>query len=78
MYELNGLMVETYIYTSSTADDNEVYVPKTIGNINRLCRFGCTNTEIENLNVSDGLIEVYPLMRDKGYKFKPEKGFYRS
>ena len=73
----NVLEIDSYIYTEDMALENEVYVKKTVKNINVLQKtYGLTNADIRKLDVVDGCIEVYGLLYPRGFSFSPEIGFY--
>ncbi len=73
----NILEIDTYIFSSPDSPDNEVYVKRTIKNINALQKtYGITNNDIRKMEQIDGCLEVYKLLYAKGFSFKPEIGFY--
>lgn len=57
---------------------NYVMVEKNKENIEELIRMGCSRDEVESLDVEeDNLIDVYSLLKSKGYQFSPQKGFQK-
>lgn len=57
---------------------NYVMVEKNKENMDILIHMGCSIEEIKNLDVEEeNLIDIYSLLKSKGYHFSPQKGFQK-
>ena len=72
------LTIDSYIFSEENDPDNEVFVKKTITNINALQEtYDLSEKEIDNLVLEDGCIEIFKPLYSKGFLYRPETGFFK-
>lgn len=71
-------IIDFMICTGTLAECNYILVPNNEETILELKEMGCSDHELEIIKRINGeAIDVYPVLTKKGYKFEPQKGFYK-